>query len=364
MSGVADQLSPAAIVRTRLHQQRLAGRGFATPAEVVAWLGAMQSQEFAEAKWAIAQRLEGDWTDADLEGAFARGEILRTHVLRPTWHFVAPQDIAWMLELTSPRVHAANRSRYRDLGLDEQTLVRGAEVLLEAVDSGGPQTRPELAEALGRAGVAPDGQRIAHLVMHTELQGLICSGPRRGKTHTYVALAGRAAAVPPLSYEQGLRELTLRYFTSHGPATVRDFNWWSGLTLGQVREGIALAADGLTEAVDANQTTWLSARAPAEPASADGALMLGTYEEATIAYRDLRVVRASGREADLRRPILLDGVMIGGWSRAIGTREVLVEATMLRRPGRAATSALREEVARFGRFLGVPARLETRVVGG
>lgn len=168
-----------AVVRRRLYDQRLAAEPFDRPKDVVRWLGAMQAQEFAEAKWSIGQRAR-DCSEADVEQAFARGEILRTHVLRPTWHFVAADDIRWMLSLTAPRVHALNRYWYAKHDLDEGVLARGHEVLSRALQSGEPRTRKELASALARAGIAADGPRLAYLVMHAELEALVCSGPRRG----------------------------------------------------------------------------------------------------------------------------------------------------------------------------------------
>ena len=146
------QTDELAVVHRRLRAQRLAAAPLASPAEAVAWLGAMQAQEFAEAKWSVGERVRGG-TDADVEAAFERGEILRTHLLRPTWHFVAPGDIRWLLALTAPRVHALNRYMYRRTELDEATLARGCEVVAEALADGEPRTRPELAAALARAGI-------------------------------------------------------------------------------------------------------------------------------------------------------------------------------------------------------------------
>ena len=178
MPGARSQSAAAMIVRRRLHQQRLLGGALATPADAVGFLGAMQAQEFAEAKWSIAQRLAGAWTDAEVEAAFARGEILRTHVLRPTWHFVAADDFRWLLALSGPRVQAGNRSRYRQLGLDEATLARGDEAIAQCLDAG-PLTRRQIAAALPGAGIAHDGQRLPYLLCHAELGTLICSLPAR-----------------------------------------------------------------------------------------------------------------------------------------------------------------------------------------
>ena len=170
-----------AIIRRRFGAQRLFGRPLAAPGDAVAWLGAMQAQEYAEAKWSIAQRMAG-CTDDDVEAAFARGDLLRTHVLRPTWHFATPADIRWLLALTGPRVQRQNAYMYRQTGLDDATLGRSTEVLEAALRDGEPRTRKELAGSLAAAGIETDGMRLAYVMMWAELEALICSGPRRGSS--------------------------------------------------------------------------------------------------------------------------------------------------------------------------------------
>jgi len=184
-------------VRRRLFTQRLAGRPFDTSAEAVRWLGAVQAQEFAEAQWSLAQR-SLDRTVTDVDAAFDRGDILRTHVLRPTWHFVHQTDIRWLLRLTRPRVHALNRYWYAKFGLDGPTLARGHDVLADALEPGRPLTRRELAGRLQLAGVEADGLRLGYLLMHAELEELVCSGPRRGRQQTYLLLDLRAPAAGAL----------------------------------------------------------------------------------------------------------------------------------------------------------------------
>jgi hypothetical protein len=172
------------IAHQRLLNQHIARAPFKQPSDVVNWLVAVQAQDYFGAKWALGLRLQ-DTHDADIDRAFNAGTILRTHVMRPTWHFVTPADIRWLLALTAPRVHAVNAARYRQLELDSATLKRGHKALIKALQGGQHLTREELSNALEKAGVAPaQGQRLAYIVMHAELDGLICSGPRRGKQFT------------------------------------------------------------------------------------------------------------------------------------------------------------------------------------
>src|SRR5215207_3109573 len=176
------------IAAMRLHNLRLAETKCQTPAEVVTWLGAVQAQEYAHAKWGLALRLHG-FTDADIEPFIEDGTILRTHLMRPTWHFVTAADIRWMQMLTAPRVQRMVIPYNRRLELDAATLRRATAVFERSLRDRQYLTRAELSERLGSAGLAVSGQRLAHAAMHAELEAVICSGPRRGRQSTYALVA-------------------------------------------------------------------------------------------------------------------------------------------------------------------------------
>jgi Winged helix DNA-binding domain len=353
------ELEPLAVVQSRLHTQRLASGHFDRPAEAVHWLGAMQAQEFAEAKWSIAERVD-NCTDADVEEAFARGEILRTHVLRPTWHFVAATDIRWMLRLTAPRVHAANRYSYRKFDLPDQTLGQAHAVIAAALEDGEPRTRPELADALAKAGIVADGVRLGYILMHAELEELVCSGPRRGKQHTYALLDQRAPEQSALARDEALSQLTLRFFRSRGPATVADFTAWSGLTVADANAGLQLAGEELDATLDEEGTAWIGGAGGGASAAAPGAYLIPMYDEMGIGYKDLRMVLAQPppREGMLNRPIVIDGRTVGSWKRTMARRAVTIEATLFTELSSGDRTALEAAVARFGRFIELPAGLE------
>ena len=191
----ASSWDPEAIVSRRLSQQRLTGEPLATPAQAVAWSGAVQAQEYAEAQWSLGMRVR-DSSATDVEAACDRGEILRTHVLRPTWHFVTGADLRWLLRLTGARVLAKGVGRRRELGLDADALALTDRSLARVLSDGEPRTRDELAAELDRAGIHARGPRLSHVMMHAELGGVVCSGPRRGRHHTYLPLDGRVPAAP------------------------------------------------------------------------------------------------------------------------------------------------------------------------
>jgi hypothetical protein len=349
--------------RCRLAATHLARPRLADPAAVVATLGAVQSQDYPAAKWAVGQRTVGA-ADANVERAFADGAILRTHVLRPTWHFVTPADIRWMLALTGPRVHQANAGRYRDLGLDAATRTRGDRVLARALRDG-PRTRPELAAALTRAGIVAEEQRTAYLVMHAELNAVICSGPRRGNQFTYALLDERAPAAAPLPRDEALARLASLYFATRGPATAHDFAWWSGLTVADARRGAEAARPALVREDVDGRVTW-RADAPQPPrARTPVAHLLPNYDELFVGYKDrsalLQTVASrtpAERSAAMGRHVVeVDGQLVGGWTRTLGRGGVVVTLALLAPLSAAQRRAVESAVQRYGAFLGVGASI-------
>ena len=347
------------IVRQRLRNQRLASTGFDSPPDVVAWLGAVQAQDFAGAKWAVGQRARGV-TDADVERAFDSGLILRTHVLRPTWHFVAPADIRWMLALTAPRVHARNGPGYREFELDDRLLTKSRRIVEHALQGGRQLTRSELAAALRRGGIEASGVRLAHLIMHAELEGVICSGARRGRQFTYALLAERAPDAMMLDRDEALAELTRRYFTSHGPATLRDYSWWSGLTMRDARTGIEMSKQTLAEeAVDGLSYWQAPSSADAGRGRASRAYLLPNYDEYLIAHKDRGWVVESPppvARGAVEHPhhVIVDGTLRGSWKRTLGIKSAGVDVRPFRPLNREDASAVTAEAERYGRFLGMP----------
>ena len=362
-------MDPLDVVRRRLVTQRLAGVPFDAVADAVGWLGAVQAQEFAEVKWSLAERVL-DCTDRDVEAAFDRGDIIRTHALRPTWHFVTREDARWILRLTRPRVHALNAYWYRRFDLDASDFARAADAFTGALAGAEPRTRAELADALSAVGIDASGPRLAYLLMHAELSELVCSGPRRGRQHTYALFDDRVPTADgdDRPYEAALSDLVFRYFRSHGPATVRDFTTWSSLAVRDTRAALAGLHDRLESVTDDNGTVWFSAPGAASasvlPDRLTGAFLVPMYDETIVAYQDLRVVLAhEPPRADLiERAIVIDGRTVGSWKRALTATTVLVEAKLFGELSVSEMAALQDAVERFGRFLGVDASLKVSVV--
>jgi len=322
-------------------------------------LGAVQAQDYAGAKWALAQRL-GEVTDADLDRDFNAGKLLRTHVLRPTWHFVAPEDIRWLLDLTGPRVSQkmANYNRLQEL--DAAVFSRGNAVLGAALKGGAHLTRKELAGVLQGAGIATSELRLAFLVMRAELDAVICSGPRRGRQFTYALLEERAPRARTLTREQALAELVRRYFTSHGPAQLKDFAWWSGLTIADARAGLEMVNGDLVSEVIAGQPHWLAPSSKPPAATLNVAHLLPNYDEYTVAYRDHDAIFDRTRiplSSVLANVLIIDGQVRGGWRRTLAKGEVVAEMNLPQPLTAPEREALEAAAGRYGRFLGMPVRL-------
>jgi hypothetical protein len=350
----ARQLS---IADLRLRNQRITRPDHLGPENVVAWLGVVQAQEYGPAKWGLGLRSPTGTTAAEIERAIDRGRILRTHILRPTWHFVAATDIRWMLELTGPRVHRILAGYDRQIGLDSRVMTRAMGVLERALGDNGCLTRQELGPHLERAGLPAGNRERAHIAMYAELEGLICSGPRRGKQSTYALLSDRAAAARRLQRDEGLAELTKRYFQSHGPATVRDFVWWSGLTSADAKRGLEMIRARQRE-VDGLKY-WTVGRDPRTAPGTEPTLrLLPIYDEYLVAYRDLQAVpRPAYLMGNFQHALVIGGQVAGSWRPVPGKKGLAVQVTALKRLTPVERRSLAQQVARYGRFLGVPVSL-------
>lgn len=357
------------LVRHRLTNQKLLQSDLRDPAEIVGWLGAVQSQDFPAAKWALALRLRSGQaprlrsgraqrsiglTNDAIERAFSAGTILRTHVLRPTWHFVTPADIGWMLALTAPRVHQFSTHAHRQFELDSRTLSRARTIIARALADGSQLTRAELAAALRRGGITASGPRLGLLTIDGEINKVMCSGALRGRQHTYARFDSRVPETRPRTREESLAELTKRFFTSHGPATLRDFSWWSGLTLREVKEGIELAKPKLTlERVDGLEY-WVGSDPESGSDSRRSAHLLPNFDEYLIAYKDRDLVGAADLSAweAYTHQIVIDGQFVGTW-KPIATKDgIRLDVKLRRALSSPQERALQRAVAGYGAFVG------------
>jgi winged helix DNA-binding protein len=326
----------------RLWFQSLARPRFERAEDVVEWFGAVQSQDFAAAKWAVAQRTRS-LSDADVERAINSGTVLRTHVLRPTWHFAPAKDIRWMLALTAPRIRASMARLGHWFGLAPDAFPRANRAIAKALSGGRQMTRAELGPIVRQRTGA-----LGHVLAFAELDGLICSGALRGKEHTYALLDERVPATRPIERDEALALLARRYFRSHGPATFKDFVWWSGLLVSEARQAIAGATSLVAETIGGT-TYWLSDKASGV-AQDNRVHLLPSFDEYLVAYVD-RSHAAQGltSQVALSNVVVADGRVAGTWRRTISASAAVVDVTLFSRVRKA---GLERAVERFGAFHG------------
>lgn len=317
----------------------------------------MQAENASQAGWAVASRTQHPEA-GDLEQLLDEGSVVRTHVLRATWHFVAAEDIAWLAELTAPRVRPVFARQLSEThGLAGAALDRVTSVVLQALSEQPDQTREQLADRLREHGVEPTGQMLMLLLGLLEFERLVCSGRRHAGAHTYALFADRVRSPRRLDREEGLAELALRYFTGHGPATERDLSYWATLTLADVRRGLAQVRDGLASFDHDGRTFWHApGEMPPSGRQAPAGHLLQILDEIYRGYQDSRMVLdsegivPSGREPAIGMA-LVDAQMVARMKRTIGGRVVFEIAPHKGTLSRSQKSAVEEAAARYAAFL-------------
>jgi hypothetical protein len=348
------------ILQYRLHNQQLIQPTLATPGEVVTWFGAVQGQDYAASKWAIGNRLPGS-VDADLEQAIADRTILRTWPMRGTLHFVAAADIHWILELNKPRSQTLYASHFRQLELTEAVIAKSQAVFATVLEGGKHLTRSELKTALEQQGISAHENRLGFLLARASYERLICHGVRRGKEFTFTLLDEWVPTTKTLLRDEALAEWTRRYFTSHGPATLADFSWWSGLTLTDARAGMEMVKAGFVSEVVEEQTYWMPQSIPPMKNTTPTAYLLPVYDEYLVAYKDRSAplggldsaqITASGNGI-FSPVIVIDGRVAGTWKRTLKKDTVLIETNLFQPLSDVQNQALLAAQERYRRFLGM-----------
>jgi Winged helix DNA-binding domain len=359
-----------------LATQRLQG-GLSSAADVVRLLGCVQSQEYAHALWSLGMRTAG-LTVTDAQGEFDRGDFLRTHILRPTWHFVAAEDVRWILKVTAPRIQKLNQTIYRRESLDPTTLERGLALIVEELKDGRYRTRAELGQALADRRLASERLGLAYIVMNAELEGVICSGPMRGAQQTYALLderAPRSADADPLrasarfasSAKTGdAAELARRFFLGHGPASIQDLARWSSLTINQCRDAVETIKDQLDCASVEGVELWFDPDAPPPVDESQRALLLPLYDELTLSYPLINFPQADSHPHPPGEDLFVGCVIIaetnvGTWRRTVQGRKMIMEVALA--PGVMVSSGALVEAAagKLAAFAGK--QLELTVTG-
>lgn len=318
-------------------------------------MGAGQAQDYLGALWALGLRMETA-TEETIEQAIAERTVIRTWPMRGTLHFVAPSDIRWMLALLARRVLSGRPARYRQLDLDQAVFDKSRDLLVSALEGDRQLTRDALYEILEAAGIATAGQRGLHILQRLALDGLLCFAARQGKQQTFALLEEWVPAARMLDREEALAALAERYFTSHGPATVQDFTWWSGLTVADAKAGIELAGPRLQK----EDIHWFGATAPGPEANPASAYLLPPFDEYTVAYKDRSAVLDPAHGGFVSTngifypAIVLDGQVVGTWKRELKKGSVVITLAPFEPLKKREREAVAVAAERYGSFLGKP----------
>ncbi|MCD6069261.1 MAG: hypothetical protein K0S33_4087 [Bacteroidetes bacterium] len=344
------------IPELRLHNQQVSAHRFKTPKELVAHMGIMQSQDYAMSKWAVGLRLKNT-TDKEVEAAIHKGEIIRTHVLRPTWHLVSADDVYWMLDLCAARIKALMKTQAKQLELTPDVLKKTNALLEKTLRDNKKATRDELkAIMLDTLKLKNDDNRLGHILIHAELEQIICSGGIKNNKQTYALLPERVPEAIRFSKEESLCKLAVRYFDSHGPATVADFAWWAGLSRTDARAGLASARSVLRSEQVGEQEFWMgTAKAGKDP---DVIFLLPAFDEFIISYKDRSASiiadhqkKAFTRNGIFKPVIVVDGKVAGIWKRTQSKNTVHIETEFFGASSKKEKALIEKSAAAYGRFL-------------
>lgn len=332
--------------------------------DVVSWLGAVQAQDYPGSLWAIGLRTSGA-TEADIEKAVAERSIVRTWPMRGTLHFVAAKDVRWMVELLATRiVRGRAQWLYKQLGLDEAVFTRSKKLFGKALQGGKQLKRTAMYELLERARIPTAEGRGLHLLSWLAHEGFLCFGAREGKQPTFALLEEWVPTAKVMKRDESLAELARRYFTSHGPATLQDFVWWSGLTVGDARAALEMAKSHLAQDTFDDRTYWLASSAPAAKEPPEPVYLLPSYDEYTVAYKDRSAVldpsytkHVNSGNGIFSPIIVIDGRVVGSWKRAVKKDSVVITPSLFEKLSKTQTRAIAAAAKSYSQFIGLPVSL-------
>jgi hypothetical protein len=350
-------MNPNDIALLRLLNQQIATPVFKTVNEVVSWLGAVQAQDYNMSEWAVGVRLPGSTADT-IKSAINSGEIIRTHVLRPTWHLVSSADIYWMLELSAPQIKSLSRSRDKELGLTETAFGRSNSVIEKALSNGIHLTREEMVKVLAAAGFKNDNNRVSHLLMRAEIDGIIASGSIINGKQTYALLADRVSKTNTMNRDEAVVKLARRYFTSHGPATLYDFIWWSGLPVKDCRKAIEAVKLSFDSAKIGDETYFFTSNVTVPKFEKNHIVLLPAFDEFIISYKNrtaslpfenhIKAVLING----IFRPVIVhNGKVIGIWKRILKNDNVFPEIEYFGSPDKTTKKQVNKSFEHYAQFL-------------
>ncbi|MFI5152898.1 MAG: winged helix DNA-binding domain-containing protein [Chitinophagales bacterium] len=351
------------IATRRLIAQQLSGTSIRNAAEMVSWFGAVQGQEYVQTKWGLGLRLAGH-TDQTIEKELSDAKILRTHLLRPTWHFVNAEDIRWILGLSAASVQAVNAYMYKKLELDFTLFRKTNQIMEKILNKNGEMTREEINDEFRKSKIFAEGHRLSYVMMQAELEGIICSGAKRGNQFTYSLLSNRVAKGKSLPNDLALAELTKRYFQSRGPATLKDFSTWSGLSIKDCKKGVEMIRSSLEKMASEDGDCYFFREINSERDFSGLIHLLPIYDEYIMGYKDRTAIFEYKNRLKEASPIrhdcmiIYEGQIIGSWKRTIGKKQIDLYYDLYKPISNKQKKAFEGAIALFGDFNGLTINLK------
>lgn len=349
----------------RLLNQQLTQTKFKTPKDLVKYLGAVQSQDFTGAKWALGLRLQNS-SDEEIDKAFNEGKILRTHAVRPTWHFVTPEDLGWITKLNAPQVKKIMSYYYKQLDITPSVINKSNSIIANALKNKNFLTRTEIEKKLAQGGIKAHGQKLGHIVGEAELDLIICSGPKKGKQFTYALVDEVTPQTKTISREDSLSKLAEIFFNSRGPATIKDFSKWSGLSMVDSRNGLDSVKSKLKSETIEGKEYYFQNFKPSAISHPPSALLLPNYDEYISSYADYTIISepTHRKNLDLKgnalfwNHLIINGMVVGSWKRVFKPKTVEIELAPFRHLTKAEKEALEKETEKYEHFLGLEVQLK------
>jgi hypothetical protein len=347
------------ILQQRLTNQQLISKDYKAVGDLVKWMGALQAQDYAMAKWAIGLRLN-NFSDDDIEASINAGDIFRVHTLRPTWHFVAAEDLRWMMSLTAPNIKRMMATQNRQIGLTDVIFRKCQKIILKLLSDGKPRTREEIVSQIKAKGISLDNLQATNVMIYAELDLIVCNGPRREKQFTYTLCEERVPTSKPLSREDALYKLTRTYFRSHGPATAKDFAWWSGLAKDDLKRCIEMVTSEFNVVVIEDHKYFYDDSVSTPSSRNNSIILLPPYDEFTVGYANRDLISGTSETEKLFfgplifRPVIVSsGKAIGTWRREVA-KELVIETEFHGPLSLATKKKVKAAAAKYQKFINKP----------
>lgn len=342
----------------RLANQQLIQTDIKDAKSIVSWMGAMQAQDFNMAKWGIGVRLLGS-TDTEIENTINKGDIIRLHILRPTWHFVSSDDIYWMLDLSASRLSTSLKTADKMLDLTPEFVSKTYSILIDILDKEPNLTRQEIGEKLNLNNSILDSHRLNCIMFHAEVDSIVCNGVVKGKKQTYDLLEKKVPKGNEVfNKEESLYKLARKYFQSHGPATLQDFVWWSGLTIKEAKTGIESIMPDFIQEVIEGQTYIFHNSTVNHKLEDDIVHLLPAFDELFVSYKDRKEILKLEHQKKViisngvfKPTVFLNGEIIGIWNRVVKKNRIISDISCFKNPSKKIQGLISQAATDFDKYM-------------